>query len=69
MDALRLVAKHFPDKADRICKLPAEQPATDFLDGSLAPRALGFTYRPAQETWLDMAAEIFGIERVKHDEL
>ena len=69
MDALRLIVKHVPDKADRVCKLPAEQPATDFLDGSLAPRALGFTYRPAQETWLDMAVDIFGVEPVKRDEL
>lgn len=61
MDALRLVAERFPDKADRICRLPAEEPAKDFLDGSLAPRGLGFQYRPARETFLDMAGELLDI--------
>ena len=59
MDALRLIAEHFPDKADRVCKLPEPTSPTDFLDGSLAPRALGFTYRPAHETFLDMAADFW----------
>ena len=58
MDALRLVAERFPDKADRICRLPAEEPAKDVLDGSLAPRVVGFDYRPARETFLDLATDL-----------